>query len=141
MTKDPNNKYHHLLFKIGNKEKNNRRKDYLEHNIPAHSVWGYYSCSYGIIVFIVLSLLLFKTWKYVLLSFVSRDKYLLYRIWSIISITWNLLFSPTAHFKWSIPTTIAVVLVLSTTAIKEYVKKSNSLKNERKNISNNANNR
>ena len=140
MTKDPNKKYYRLLLKIGNKEKNNRQKDYIEHNIPAHSAWGYYSCSYGILVFIVLFLMLFKTWKYVLLSIVSQDKYLLYRIWCIMTITWNLLFSPIAHFKWSIPSTIAIVVVLSTSAIKEYIK-NRSLNNESKNISNNANNR
>ena len=84
--------------------------------------------------------MLFKTWKYVLLSIVSQDKYLLYRIWCIMTITWNLLFSPIAHFKWSIPSTIAIVVVLSTSAIKEYIK-NRSLNNESKNISNNANNR
>lgn len=133
MTKDPNRKYQQIQKKIANREERNIIKDLKEKNIPAHSVWGYYSCSYGIIVFVALSLMLFKTWKYVLISLICRDEYLLYRLWGIISVTWNFLFSPMSHFKWSLPSTIAIVLVLSTTAITKYVK-DNSRTNECNNI-------
>ena len=138
MTKDPNKKYYRMELKISNRKERNLKSDYREQTIPAHSAWGYYSCSYGIVVFIAMFLMLLQLWKYVLLSLVNSDKYLLYRLWAVLSVTWNFLFSPMSHFKWSLPTTIAIILVLSTTAIKEYVN-NNFLSNETKNFSNNPN--
>lgn len=138
MTKDPDNKYHRMLSKIGNREERNRIMSFREEKyIPGHSVIGYYACSYGIVVFVALLIMLFKTWKYVVFSMVMQDKYLLYRLYGIISITWHFLFSPMSHFKWLETSTIAIVLVISLTAIKDYNKLI--VYNESKNISNNSN--
>ena len=121
MTKDPNKKYHQMLKQMANHNERNRIM-YLRsaQEIPGHSVIGYYSCSYGIIVFISLFLMLYNTWKYILLSVVIRDKYLLYRIYGLISVTWHFLFSPIAHFKWMETSTIAIIVVLSMNVITEY---------------------
>lgn len=138
MTKDPDNKYHRMLSKIGNREERNRIMSFREEKyIPGHSVIGYYACSYGIVVFVALLIMLFKIWKYVVFSMVVQDKYLLYRLYGIISITWHFLFSPMSHFKWLETSTIAIVLVISLTAIKNYNKLI--VYNESKNISNNSN--
>lgn len=140
MTKDPNNKYHHILSKIGNREGRNRIKYFrMSPNIPGHSVIGYYACSYGIVVFIALIIMMFKIWKHVILSIVAQDKYLLYRLYGLITITWNFLFSPMSHFKWSEPSTMAIIIILSIKAITDY--RNNNLIYGSKNISNNANNR
>lgn len=121
MTKDPNGKYHRMLSKMANKEERNRDKSFRDTQyIPGHSVIGYYACSYGVIVFVALSLMLLKTWKFVTYSILARDKYLLYRLFGIISMTWNFLFSPMAHFKSVQTSTMAIVLVMSLVAIYDY---------------------
>lgn len=121
-TDDPNWKYHKLIGSLRNDTKSIIEKDQaLRKTIPGHSVWGYYSCSYGIIVFIAFLLIITKTWKLVYHSFISHDKYILYRVYCCIGITWNFLFSPTAHFKW-LPATLALVIVLSTKALTSYKK-------------------
>ena len=138
MTKDPDNKYHRMLTKIGNREERNRIKYFRQSpNIPGHSVIGYYACSYGIIALVALVIMLFKTWKYVVFSIVLQDNYLLYRLYGLISVTWHFLFSPMSHFKWLEPSTIAIIVVLSITAISDCAKKMKY--NEIKNISNNTN--
>lgn len=120
-TKDPNGKYHRILAKIGNKEQPDDHGNNLETYIPGHSVWGYYSCSYGIIVFIALFLLLYRTWKFVYLSLLIHDNYLLCRLFYVLSVTWNFLFSPISHFKW-LPSTMAMVIVLSIVALNDFYK-------------------
>ena len=119
-TKDPNGRYHRLLAEIGNKKEKRQIYKNLSSYIPGHSVLGYYSCSYGIVVFITLVLLLYRTWKYVYMSLLVNNKYLLYRLFCFITLTWNFLFSPISHFKW-LPSTIAVVVVLSISALNEYL--------------------
>ena len=139
MTKDPDNKYHRMLTKIGNREERNRIKYFRKSsNIPGHSVIGYYACSYGIVVLVALVIMLFKTWKYVIFSIVVQDKYLLSRLYGLISVTWHFLFSPMSHFKWLEPSTMAIIVVLSITAISDCAKKE-LIYNEVKNISNNTN--
>ena len=134
MTEDPNKKYHAMLMRMANRSERNRIMSFREEKyIPGHSVIGYYACSYGIVAFIALILLLFKTWKYVILSIVNCDKYLLYRLYGVISITWHFLFSPMSHFKWLETSIMSIVLVMSLTAIKDYINY------ESKNISNNSN--
>lgn len=139
MTKDPNKKYHRMLIKMSNRTERNRIMDMRSSaNIPGHSIIGYYACSYGIIVFVALFLMLYYTWKYVILSVVVRDKYLLYRLYGIIAVTWHFLFSPMAHFKWSETSTIAIVLVLSMNVITEY-EKNKLIYNGSKNLGINCN--
>ena len=136
MTKDPNKKYYRLLYNLGNHKEQNKIRNFNTNCIPGHSVLGYYACSYGIIVLIALSIMLFKSWKYVILSIVVSDKYLLYRVYGIISATWHFLFSPIAHFKYQETSTLAIVVIMSLTAIKEYDKFKK--KHESKNFSNNS---
>lgn len=111
---DPNFKYHLLKNKLktGDSEDGYEQKAGFTYQIPGHSVWGYYSCSYGIIVFIALFMMLRNTWGFVYRSLVCRDKYLLYRIYALLGLTWNFLFSPMAHFK-TLPSSMAVVIALS----------------------------
>lgn len=139
MTSDPNKKYHRMLTKMSNYSERNRTM-YLRtsQDIPGHSIIGYYACSYGIIVFVALVLILYKTWKYVILSIVVRDKYLLYRLYGLLLITWNFLFSPMSHFKWLDTSTIAILVVLSLNVITEY-KKNKLIYDEGKNFSDNSN--
>ena len=138
MTKDPDNKYHRMLNKIGNREERNRIKYFRKSpNIPGHSVIGYYACSYGIVALVSLVIMLFRTWKYVVFSIVLQDKYLLYRLYGLISVTWHFLFSPMSHFKWLEPSTMAIIVVLSITATSDSIKKNKY--NEIKNIGNNTN--
>lgn len=139
MTNDPNKKYHKMLTKMANNNERNRIMDLRSSKyIPGHSIIGYYACSYGVIVFIALLLILYKTWKYVILSISVRDKYILYRIYGLISVTWHFFFSPMAHFKWSETSTIAIIVVLSMNAITEN-KKKKMINYESKNFGINSN--
>ncbi|CCZ70045.1 predicted protein [Bacteroides sp. CAG:702] len=120
-TKDPGGKYHLIITKLKNEKSSSMAKYKInEKNIPGHSVWGYYSCSYGIVVFVALGLILLKTWRLVYYSLLVHDKYLLYRLFCVISVTWNILFSPISHFKW-LPATIALVIVLSIKALNDFM--------------------
>ena len=136
MTKDPNKKYYRLLLNLGNRQEEGKIMSFTTY-IPGHSVLGYYACSYGIIVLIALAMMLLKSWKYIVHSIVVRDKYLLFRLYGMISVTWHFLFSPISHFKWQETSTLAIVIVMSLTAIKEYNKIKR--KNESKNLSTNTN--
>ena len=136
MTKDPNKKYYRLLLNLGNQEEQHGIRSLNAKNIPGHSILGYYACSYGVIVLIALLLILFKSWKYVVLSIVVCDKYMLYRLYGIISVSWNFLFSPMPHFKSLQTSTLAIIVAMSLVAIKDYVKFKKYY--ESKNISNNT---
>lgn len=117
-TKDPDLKYHRMLVRMSSLEEIKQFTTEFDKNyyIPGHSVWGYYSCSYGIIVFVVIAYLIYKIWKFSCMSFFSKDRYLLYRVFIALSITWNMLFSPMPHFK-TLPMQMAILLVLSMIAI------------------------
>ena len=119
-TKDPNLKYHRMLVKMSSPNEIEQFTTEFDKNyyIPGHSVWGYYSCSYGIIVFISFFLLLRKIWKFSYLSLLLRSKYTLYIIYLTFSVTWNVIFSPMAHFK-TLPTNFAIILVLSVLNIRK----------------------
>lgn len=89
--------------------------------IPGHSGWGYLSCSYGILGFIICFLIVRKSFGCLFKSFVVHDKYLLYRISVSIGFLWNFLFSPLAHFKTS-PQAIAAVVAFSLIALQEQLR-------------------
>ena len=89
--------------------------------IPGHSGWGYLSCSYGILGFIICFLIVRKSFGCLFKSFVVHDKYLLYRISVSIGFLWNFLFSPLAHFKTS-PQAIAAVVAFSLIALQEHLR-------------------
>ena len=117
-TTDPGFKYHLLINKLKVDSGEGYSQDSsIKYNIPGHSIWGYYACSYGIVVFVALCMILYNVWKIVFRSLVVRDKYLLYRIFALFGITWNFLFSPMPHFK-TLPASIALVVVFSVSALK-----------------------
>lgn len=117
-TPDPNGKYNMMVWDAHSNE--NVSSDYVASKpIPGHSGWGYISCSYGILGFLVCFLIVKKMLFYLFKSLVVHDKYMLYRIFASFSFLWNFLFSPLPHFKTS-PSSIAIVLVFSSLALREY---------------------
>lgn len=117
-TPDPHGVYHRMVMDMHTDEV--ITLDFLASTpIPGHSGWGYLSCSYGILGFIICFLIVRKTFGCLFKSFVVHDKYLLYRISVFIGFLWNFLFSPLAHFKTS-PQAIAAVIAFSLIALQDY---------------------
>ena len=116
MAEDPNGKYVKLAYKIQDADDIGVLNASSKSVIPRHSGWGDLSCSYGIIAFLAIFLMLMRCFKLLFESFVVCDKYLLYRIYISFSFLWNLLFSPLAHFKYS-PMSLAIIIVFSVTAL------------------------
>ena len=125
-TSDPHLYYRTLMMRMASDDEKKQLRLGIGHyyTIPGHSVWGYYACSYGVIAFILILLLIAKVWRCVYISLRRKDKYLLYRSYLIFMFTWNILFSPMAHFK-TLPMYVAIMLVLSTIS---YYGKSISIK-------------
>lgn len=125
-TSDPHLYYRTLMMRMASDDEKKQLRLGIGHyyTIPGHSVWGYYACSYGVIAFILILLFIAKVWKCVYISLRRKDKYLLYRSYLIFMFTWNILFSPMAHFK-TLPMYVAIMLVLSTIS---YYGKSISIK-------------
>lgn len=117
-TPDPNGKYHMMVMNMHTDE--DITLNFLASTpIPGHSGWGYLSCSYGILGFLICFLIVRKTFSCLFKSLVVHDKYLLYRISVSIGFLWNFLFSPLPHFKTS-PSSIAIVLAFSLLALRDY---------------------
>lgn len=125
---DPNNKYKTLLFNLRAEEDYTIKTDDHARYIPGHSVLGYYSCSYGIIVFVAF-LVMFKN---LIIPFYSsilvKDRYLIYRFYVVISMFWNFLFSPSAHLKYGIPISCAILLCISIYVNDNYVDRPKRIK-------------
>ena len=123
-TPDPKRHYLNRMLKMSSENEKKRLVSgmQLSNSIPGHGIWGYYSCSYGIIAFCVFCLLIKKVWELTYKSLYSKDKYLLYRIFVLFSVSWNLLFSPMSHFK-TLPMNMAILLVLSIIAMERGYKK------------------
>lgn len=123
-TPDPNLKYRHLMSTLTNDVKTiSENIFYLKDlPIPGHSVVGYYACSYGIIVFILLCIFIIRFSKFLLASLIFKDELVIYRVYIYIYILWNLLFSPISHFK-TLPGEIAILIALSVYSIykKKYI--------------------
>ena len=115
-TPDPHLKYHKMqLAMLDEGDVDVTSLDAIQ--IPGHSGWGYLSCSYGILGFLICFLLVKKALSCVFKSLVVHDRYLLYRIFITIGFLWNFLFSPLAHFK-TLPSVIAAILVFSMPALR-----------------------
>lgn len=119
-TVDPDNKYRRELLKMKKDEDGSIRRQLREREIPGHSVWGYYSCSYGILAFLILLFMVGIVSKIFYYSLLVRDDYLMLRIYVFITFIWNILFSPIAHFK-TLPMNMAIVMVFSLYAIQKIV--------------------
>lgn len=123
--KDPDYRYNRMQERMVTNNSDtfiNPNAEYYDY-IPGHSGWGYISCSYGIMGFLIIFFMLKKTLSILFQSFIARDKYLLLRINVTIGFLWNLLFSPIAHIKTS-PAEIAIIIVFSVYAIAEYKKRN-----------------
>lgn len=113
-TPDPNYKYHWLNAQFQSVD---IKDDLFFTNdvIPGHSIWGAFSCGYGMVAFIVFFLLIkYLTTKF-FHSLVYKDKYLLYRAYIYVVIMWTVLFAPPGFLK-TLPASIALLLVLADTA-------------------------
>lgn len=128
-TPDPNGKYHKMQMDMHVEEE--ITLNFLQSTpIPGHSGWGYLSCSYGILGFLICFLIVRKMFSYLFKSLAVRDKYMLYRISVSIVFLWNFLFSPLPHFKTS-PSQIALVLALSLYALNQgYNNEINKVENK-----------
>lgn len=124
LTPDPNLKYHFLMNNLtdGVKTVSDRLLYRKDIPIPGHSVIGYYACSYGIIVLIILIIFIYRFSKFFFYSLLFKDKLLPYRAFIFINILWNLFFSPIPHFK-TLPSNIAILIALSIVSI--YNRKKN----------------
>ncbi len=135
-TRDPNFKYRKLQIKEMSsiEEMASMHIEIGRHyNIPGHSVWGYYSCSYGIIAFVTIFLIIIRTWQYAYRSFNQQNCWLLYRNFLLVDFTWNVIFSPMAHFK-TLPMSIAIILVLSTLRNRQIWSRKEKLYNDSANV-------
>ena len=119
-TPDPDLKYHYLMSKLTDDVKNvSDRLLYIKDiPIPGHSVIGYYACSYGIIMLLLLCAILYRFSKIFIYSLFTKDNFLFYRAYLYISIIWNLFFSPPAHFK-TLPCSIGILVALSLISISK----------------------
>lgn len=123
-TPDPHGVYHKMVMDMHTDEE--ITLNFLASTpIPGHSGWGYLSCSYGILGFIICFLIVRKSFGCLFKSFVVHDKYLLYRITVSIGFLWNFLFSPLAHFKTS-PQAIAAVIAFSLIALQDHLREINN---------------
>ena len=119
LAKDPNGHYANLAFRLMSEDDSIDSSSWNKSPIPRHSGWGDLSCSYGIIGFLSIFLILRRSFSIMLKSFIVRDEYLLYRIFIAISFLWNILFSPLAHFKYE-TMNIAIIMAFSLIALKKY---------------------
>ncbi len=120
-TKDPDNKYHRINASFQqNKFDIERVKS---DNIPGHSIWGFYSCSYGILAFIIFILLM----KFVIRLYSQilkhPDNMAIYASYLLFVLLWSLLFNPMPTFKLTWTINLAFFLVLSNYNIIKYGKK------------------
>lgn len=119
-TKDPDNKYHRINASF------KQNKFNIEHvtnnNIPGHSIWGYYSCSYGVLAFIVFILLIRIIIKKYSLFLKHPDETTLYASYLLFALFWSMLFSPMPTFKLTWTVNLAFYLALSNYSIIRYGK-------------------
>lgn len=114
LTPDPGLKYHILMSNLTDDVKSVSDKLLYRKDlpIPGHSVIGYYSCSYGFIVLLILCIFIYKFTRIFFYSLIYKDNLLVFRVYIFISIIWNLFFSPISHFK-TLPSNIAILIALS----------------------------
>ena len=116
-TPDPNYKYHWLNAKYQSTEM--KDVSLLTNNaIPGHSIWGAFSCGYGIVAFLVFLILVKYVTTKVFRSLVYKDKYLMYRLYVYTIFMWTILFAPPGFFK-TLPASIALLLIFADTAKDE----------------------
>lgn len=80
-------------------------------NIPCHSLIMYYGVCYGLLGFILILLFFYKILKtsFKLLNTHENKASIAFIITNIF---WTALFSPSGHFKWSLPIFFAIILYL-----------------------------
>ena len=113
---DPGQKYAKLLFEMGEGDNFERVANHY-FRIPGHSVIFYFACAYGFMALICVWLLYYRSVRLTFYSFLCSDRYLLYRMICLTTVTWHLFFSPLPHFKY-LPSFFAYLMVSSMVAIK-----------------------
>lgn len=111
-TKDPDFKYHKLELQLQNQHEEFSDEYLVVETIPGHSCIGYYSCSYGIIVFICWIMILFIIVKSYLKSLNFLDEWMLYKSYLFFSVLWGLFFSTMSYLKVGGGESIAILLAL-----------------------------
>lgn len=117
-TKDPDYKYHRILWDMHKETKAFTTVNFSSTNIPGHSIWGYYSCSYGIIVFILWGIIIYKITRLFFFSLICKDNGILFRTYLMAVIFWDLFFNPLGAFKLTTGTYMAFLVALSIKAIQ-----------------------
>lgn len=120
---DPGQKYAKLLFEMKEGDNFERVANHY-FRIPGHSVIFYFACAYGFIALICVWLLYYRSVRLTFYSFLCSDRYLLYRMICLTTVTWHLFFSPSPHFKY-LPSFFAYLMVSSMAAIKAERNKKN----------------
>lgn len=111
-TSDPDYKYHNLLYELTNREDLFDADRVLRETIPGHSVWGSYSCNYGMLMFLTFMLFIGYICKVFYHHIASCQKYRLYCFYLIYSILWTFLFSPYPILKTTLSINIAFLLAV-----------------------------
>ena len=81
--------------------------------IPTHSVLVGYGTSNGVIALFALGFIAFRFLRVGVMSLKECDsRYLIVLSYLVIDLFWNILFSPTSHFRLFIPVNFAVIFIL-----------------------------
>lgn len=107
------NKYHKLQSTLGGDKI--ERKDFNEANIgtdviPCHSVIIAYACYNGIFALILVCMILFSCIKYGIKAIGKKDEHDLLLVYFIVSLCWNMIFSPQSHFRYTLPLSMAFMV-------------------------------
>lgn len=113
---DPHHKYATLLFNLSDGENIEKAITHYD-KIPGHSVLFYFACAYGFMALIIVGRLYYRSARATFYSLLCDDRYLLYRLLCLTTVTWHFLFSPMPHFKY-LPAYFAFLIVSSTKATK-----------------------
>ncbi len=111
-TSDPDYKYHYLQQELVNQEDEFDVNNVVRETIPGHSVWGSYSCSYGILMFITIFLFIAYIFRLCYRYIYLTGKYKLYCIYLAYAIIWSFLFSPYPTLKTTLSINMAFLVAL-----------------------------
>lgn len=114
---DPHHKYATLLFDLADGDNIEGTITHYD-KIPGHSVLFYFACAYGFMALIIVGRLYYRSARATFYSLLCDDRYLLYRLLCLTTVTWHFLFSPMPHFKY-LPAYFAFLIVSSMKATKE----------------------
>lgn len=92
-------------------QRNDFNEDHIHTDvIPCHSVIIAYACYNGIIALILVCTILFSCLKYGINAVSRNDEYNLLLVYFIITMCWNMMFSPQNHFRLTLPLSMAFMV-------------------------------